>query len=374
MESSDNISKIWCDEDNHRRFEDFVDFNEWLDSDMGAAIRISASVDGLAQPSKAFFAGDRQAYDAAFKIYQMERRYEHLCKAAIDELTTDEHWFVRNETRFEQLVSRLETGYIVPFIGAGLSQPGGFPTWKDHSRSQGRTAGLDAQKIGESLALGNYEQIIADIETSRGRDVFIQEIRDAFSKNGEIPDTIYMIAELFQDTVITTNYDRLIEQAFDVGDDKEVQIVTPANISEAPEAEKTTIIKLHGDIRIPGGCILSQSAYDLAYGAEGIDVELPIPQALDYYYRNSSLLFLGCSLNQDRTVDVFRAIKATTDPVDLPQHFAIEQCPEGEEAIRERNSYLLALGITPIWFEAGRFECIEGILRLARNELRYRRR
>ena len=39
----------------------------------------------------------------------------------------------------------------------------------------------------------------------------------------------------------------------------------------------------------------------------------------------------------------------------------------------ERNAYLARLGITPIWFEPGRFEFVEGILQLARNELRYRR-
>jgi hypothetical protein len=32
------------------------------------------------------------------------------------------------------------------------------------------------------------------------------------------------------------------------------------------------------------------------------------------------------------------------------------------------------LGITPIWFEAGHFECVKGLLRLARNEMRYRNR
>jgi hypothetical protein len=93
-----------------------------------------------------------------------------------------------------------------------------------------------------------------------------------------------------------------------------------------------------------------------------------------YQYRTSSLLFLGCSLNQDRTVRVFQAIKDAAGALDIPQHFAIEQCPEDERAMQARNEYLLRLGITPIWFEAGRFECVEGLLRLIRNEIRYRRK
>jgi hypothetical protein len=137
-----------------------------------------------------------------------------------------------------------------------------------------------------------------------------------------------------------------------------------------------TLIKLHGNIEAPASCILSKAQYTAAYGADTINLALPIPQALDYYFRNSSLLFLGCSLNQDRTIRVFEAIKAKAkaDLADLPQHFSIEQCPPDEDALISRNEYLLRLGVTPIWFPAGEFDFVEGILRLARNELLYRRK
>jgi hypothetical protein len=120
---------------------------------------------------------------------------------------------------------------------------------------------------------------------------------------------------------------------------------------------------------------LSKAQYAAAYGADAIDLTLPIPQALDYYFRNSSLLFLGCGLNQDRTVRVFEAIKvkANADGADLPQHFSMEQCPADELALIARNEYLLRIGVTPIWFPTGEFNFVEGILRLARNELRFRR-
>jgi SIR2-like domain len=366
--------RIWCDEDDHRRFEDFVDFNEWLDSDDGADARIAANISGLAQPSKAFFAGDREAYDEAFQIYRAGQRHGQLCKAYIDDLTRDDHWSERNEQRFDQLCDRIEAGEVVPFVGAGLSQPGGFPTWKDHLRKQARTAGMDAAQVETKLNAGDYEEIVDDIERVRGQGVFVQELRDAFSRTGVIPNAIYLLVELFPDTIITTNYDRLIEQAFDTGGGKPVEVVTPATIETLPDPTKITVIKLHGDARVAAGCILSKSQYEAAYGSGVINRALPIPQVLDYQFRNSSLLFLGCSLNQDRTVRVFQAIKDAAGTLDIPQHFAVEQCPEDESAMQARNEYLLRLGITPIWFEAGRFECVEGLLRLIRNEIRYRRK
>src|SRR5262245_5953158 len=210
-------AKIWCDEDEHKLFEYYVDFNEWLDSDDGAGLRETYKVDGISVPSKAFYAGDKESYDQAFKEYRQRRRLEVLNERYLCEQFTHDHWFQRNDQRFDHLVDRLQTGDVVPFIGAGISKAGGFPTWKEHLRGQGRTAGMDPVHIEELLANGEYETVIAEIEARRGRDVFTQEIRDVFSRTGQITDVTLLIAELFTDTVITTNYDRLIEQAFDTG-------------------------------------------------------------------------------------------------------------------------------------------------------------
>jgi NAD-dependent SIR2 family protein deacetylase len=265
---------------------------------------------------------------------------------------------------------------VIPFIGAGLSKAGGFPTWKEHLRGQGRTAGIDAAYIEDLLSRGGYEAVIAEIEAHRGRDVFIQEIRDVFARTGTVTNTTLLITELFADTVITTNYDRLIEQAFDTGAKNAFQVINGLNALDDPDTDRVSIIKLHGDIGTPGQCILGKDQYDQAYGVGAIDMSRPIPKLLEYYYMNNSLLFLGCSLNNDRTVQVFRAIKHEIEQkyrdILIPQHFAIEEVPESEQALIDRNAYLLGLGVTGVWFESGLFEYVEAMLRLARNELRYR--
>jgi len=365
----------WCEEDRHRKYDDYRDFNDWFDGAEGVEAREAAKVAGLASPSKAFFVGDREGYSIAFEAWRQRQRSQWLSREALTELCADPHWADRNATRFDQLCDQIALANVVPFIGAGLSQPGGFPTWKDHLRQQGRTAGLPPEDVEAMLVAGEYEGIVHAIEDRLGQPVFRQELRDAFARNGTIPPADYLIAELFSDTLITTNYDRLLEQAFDVGGGRPVQVLTPATILTRPDPESVTILKLHGDIVTPGGCILSRNQYAIAYGEGTIDPSLPIPQALDYYFRNSSLLFLGCSLNQDRTVQVFEAImnRALAESADLPQHFAIEQLPGDEEALIARNAALLRVGVTPIWFPKNTFEFIEEILRLARNEMLFRR-
>ena len=364
-------SETWCDRDEHKLFEYFVDFNEWLESEDGAGVREENRIDGIAQPSKAFFAGDKEAYDQAFREYRQERRNEVLNETYLCEQFTDDHWFQRNLDHFGQMVKCLEAGNVVPFVGAGLSVAGGFPSWKDHLRQQGRTAGIDQAHSEDLLANGQYETAIEEIENKRGRDVFAQEIRDVFSRTGDITNSTLRLSELFTDTVITTNYDRLIEQAFDTGEENAFQIINGLNALEKPAVGRVTIIKLHGDIQNPARCILSKNQYDEAYGNNQLDMTLPIPKLLSYYYKNSSLLFLGCSLNNDRTIQVFRAVKKSIGDANTPQHFSIEQAPEDEQELVNRNAHLAGLGITTIWFEKDRFEYVENMLRLAQNELRY---
>lgn len=365
----------WCEKDNHNLYEYFIDFNEWIDGDEGLDIRARYGIDGLSNPSKAFFASDLEAYNQLFKIFRNERKSEVLSEEYINDNFNGAHWYERNLERFEQLENCLIEGTVVPFIGAGLSVECGFPTWRKHLIDQGRTCGLDAGHVLELLNNGHYEIVIEEIEAKGHRDAFIQEIKDVFSKTGKITQTTLRLTELFTDTLITTNYDHILQQAYDTGEENRIQLLDSTNIQDIPDNNKLTIIKLHGDIRQPVNCIISKNQYNEAYGNGNLDLSKPIPKVLSYHYRTSNLLFLGCSLNRDRTMEVFQAVKDELEKkgdIDRPQHFSLESMPETEAELSDRNAYLLKFGITPIWFPKDSYDYIEQILRLARNEMRYR--
>lgn len=307
-------------------------------------------------------------------LFREMRRCEVLSRDHFVECYGDAigaHWFERNELRFNQLVRCLATQNVVPFIGAGISVGGGFPTWADHLRQQGRTAGIPVAQIETWLMEGQYEQIIAHIEQQRGRDVFAQEIRDAFDRRGRVQDITLRISELFSGTLITTNYDRLLEQVFETYRAPHIQVLNAVTAIELSERDKITIIKIHGDIKDPGNCILGKAQYDAAYGEVELDLQLPVPKILAHYYRSNSLIFLGCSLRNDRTLQVFQATKEAAGDVPLPQHFAIEQAPDLEDALVARNAELLRLGITAIWYPKDQHHKVEAILRHMQIELSY---
>jgi len=369
----------WCQQDGHADFELFEDFNEWINEgevDIESPLLQKLLAIGLSTPSKAFFSADKEAYEQALRAYRIARRHEALSREYLIETFGPEdgqHWYERNEQRFIQLIDRLSEEMVVPFIGAGISVGGGFPTWADHLRQQGRTAGIAKEEIETWLSQGNYEQIVAHIEAAHGRDVFSQEIRDVFGKRGSIQKITLLISELFKDTLITTNYDKLLEQVFDAGAGREVQLISGINSMEHPAPKKTTIIKLHGDIKYPAQCILGKAQYDEAYGDKHLDLNLNIPKILSYHFKNNSFLFIGCSLKNDRTIQVFRATKETAGDYSFPQHFCIEQSPKNIKDLIERNIELLQLGITPIWYPHKKYDHPEIVLQCLRNEINYRK-
>lgn len=356
----------WCVQDQHSDYERFTDFNEWLHGDEAEEIREVLQIDNITEPSKALFAGDRVSYDQTLEQYRTDRWHD-----ALNQDYFDNHWYERNEQRFEQLVLAISKGEVVPFVGAGLSKAGGFPTWKEHLRQQGRTAGIDSSHVDKLLANGDYEQVIQEIENQRSSKVFAQEIRDAFSRPGTLTDTALILSKLFCETVITTNYDNLLEQAYkSIGADWQVNNGRDRIGTKA--VGSVEVIKLHGDITNPHRCVIGKRQYDKVYGSGSLDLNLPIPKLIKYHYLKSSLLFIGCSLNNDRTVRVFRTISESLGDIDRPQHFAIDQAPDDEDELVGRNAFLADLGITGIWFEKGSFDYIDKILSLTRDELRHR--
>ena len=65
------MTNNWCEKDRHNEFLLFSDFNDWLDSTEGELIRDKYQLNGsFSNPSKAFFAGDRQGYNQALAEYR----------------------------------------------------------------------------------------------------------------------------------------------------------------------------------------------------------------------------------------------------------------------------------------------------------------
>ena len=72
-------------------------------------------------------------------------------------------------------------------------------------------------------------------------------------------------------------------------------------------------------------------------------------------------LFLGCSLSEDRYLEILKRVKARNKE-DANYHFAIISAPKDEREFSKRQKYLASCGIAPIWYDAGHYEQINDYL------------
>ncbi|WP_244505809.1 SIR2 family protein [Nitrosomonas communis] len=99
-----------------------------------------------------------------------------------------------------------------------------------------------------------------------------------------------LIATSNFDLIYTTNYDRWIERAFDYHKTPYTKIASVGDLSRAT-ANKTQIVKFHGDFDDDSSIVLDESSY-----FERLEFESPLDIKLRSDVLGRSVLFIGYSL------------------------------------------------------------------------------
>ncbi len=95
----------------------------------------------LAKPARTFYFGDRNLYDQEAKRFAQEEKARAL--------NTDQ--FNRNLPRFDELKRACQRGFVIPFVGAGMSKSAGCPEWKEYLLNLCPDAGFDATVMRQRL-------------------------------------------------------------------------------------------------------------------------------------------------------------------------------------------------------------------------------
>lgn len=277
-----------------------------------------------------------------------------------------------NKDNLRRLVAQLKTPIgIIPFVGAGLSIPFGFPAWSSFLTTQAKKAGI-SNKIRQHLKSGEYEEAAEDLQTARGYRAFHDAISNTFGVHKvagmELKGAVYALPTLARGPVITTNFDHVLEEAFKQAGKPFAQEVWGIKADLAISALQQNLrflLKIHGDAEDSTDRILTKSDYQKQYGTvedSNIDFSLPLPRLLNQILLGRPLLFLGCSLNKDRTIDVLERVAHDFRSI---AHYAVIERPKSAEQFYERSRFLSDHNIRPIWYPHGRHDLIESLL----NEL-----
>lgn len=269
-----------------------------------------------------------------------------------------------NETgcleRFETLLDRAQAGQIVPFVGAGMSVPSGFPTWASLLRSLMTDAPDRQEELDKLIDSGAYEEAAQLVLEQLGQHAFDEEIRNRLGNRRRRPvGPVRLLPHLFAGELLTTNLDPILKAVyFDEGlpfaGDLSGTALREALVRLAGDPH--CLLRLHGEADSNLGRVLTLDEYNRAYHADRTLAAL-----LGEICGPRSILFLGCSLNSDRIVQALREIKAASS-LERPPHYAFLPLSSVLDRASRRRE-LSEAGIHPIYYpEDEHDQCIEDML------------
>jgi hypothetical protein len=258
---------------------------------------------------------------------------------------------------FLNLVDAIKKKRVAPFVGAGVSKACGYLLWGESLKAVvEQIKDADLTDINSAIEKNDY-MTAAELIYKEDRDSFVQFIKTEFrlmysqdDDNPPIFGPVKLLPKITSGCIITTNFDELIEQVF-ILENKPLSgymhgLQPGHNFIQRMLRGDHCILKLHGHFDQDNSYVFTDTQYNDAYG-DPISYELQLPKALRQIYINNSLLFLGCSLEQDKTLDLFHSI-IETKHFEIPEHFAF--LPEPKSGKRDKRTRLLRLNIQPIWY------------------------
>ena len=273
-----------------------------------------------------------------------------------------------NKSVYEDLKKDYQRGSLIPFVGAGLSAFCGYLGW---SKVLERLAGFVYEKNMKDKILkmiGDGELLPAAQEIYDHYPRMLKELQKIIDydkiKSCDLSvlyaSAAYVLPYLFSESIVmTTNFDRVLEEVFDRCHVKFGKIVSPHEpdiLAQIRQNNPHCLFKLHGDIGPEihdiGKLVFTQTQYDKAYDSDG-----QLMQELPQWFQNKRLLFLGCSLMQDRTMEVLQQVMAKNPGLD---HYAI--LASKPDDIGKRSTELGELGISPIFYPMDKHEAVRVIL------------
>jgi hypothetical protein len=194
------------------------------------------------------------------------------------------------------------------------------------------------------------------------QDTFAVTFGPARLEGRRLGGVFELLPKLADGPVITTNFDRALEIAFEQAGCRFDEVIRGAEIdtfSDALTLNRRFLLKLHGDVNERTTRVLTRTEFERHYGSAGGPAPL-LPVLLRRILVSRPLLFLGCSLNQDRPLEILRLLNEEYR-LSLV-HYAVIARPESGTDLANRREFLEARGIRPIWLPPGSFNLIPGLL------------
>lgn len=251
---------------------------------------------------------------------------------------------------------------IIPFVGAGISIECGLYSWMDMLDRIAEKYFTADEIDGFHNSYNSFEYADKIVQSVDNQNMIMRDIKELF-ENVETTITLspIILTSSFSDLIVTTNYDTILEKAScqNIEASKLLPLLPclEGQFDDAIQSNGRCVLKLHGSIEETSSFILTTEQYNKFYDeSEG---NKPLPRYLRKLFSAKKLLFVGCSLENDRTLDILCECIKKGHKI---YHYAIVPWIENEAKNKKRSRQLSNLGIVPIYYPEGEYDSVCKIL------------
>jgi hypothetical protein len=284
-------------------------------------------------------------YEPEFEEWKAARFTEALARA--DDILNQ----FGNRERFQNLEDSCKRGIVIPVIGAGMSFPAGYRTWTEYLRWIHTDSHVPQGELDHLITNGEYELAAERLLADLGERLFNERLHSTYKTgdNSSARGPVNYLPLLFNKAVITTNFDGLLELIYTTQRHPFKRVLLGRqgeSFSRFIAEGEFCLYKIHGDYAFGETRVLTGTEYDNAYHDDS-----SLTTSLRQVFTSSTLLFLGCSLNNDRTMRFMQML--AHEIKQIPNHYALLETPSNDGERKSRQKFLAERNVFPIWYPRG---------------------
>jgi hypothetical protein len=199
----------------------------------------------------------------------------------------------------DRLLQALLHRKVIPFLGAGFSVPSGVPTWARLIADLAATDSASVESLGESrLSLPDLADVLDSLNATEHHALsfFEERVNDPRFR----PSPYHEALEVLRPSVIiTTNWDRLIEDHFRDRGHRVAVITRDADVPLFDEHHHINILKVHGSISDLGSLVYRKSQYEHYWNDRPL-----LRSLLDVLLSTHHALFLGYGFGDPNLIEL----------------------------------------------------------------------
>jgi hypothetical protein len=255
---------------------------------------------------------------------------------------------VTAETVLETLAERIREGQCILFLGAGIhAAPPEGSSYVYPEAQRPPLPGELAEFLGKECHFSekfpdepswNLMRVALCYENTPGllRKGLVDSLERHLEEGRTPSPAVEMLAQLPFRIYVTTNYDRLLENALRKVANREPTVIVydptsdqPAEdiLDEQPPKDKPLFFKMHGDLGKRESIVITDEDY-ITFVQRMSQKNHPVPETILFYMRRWPTLFIGYSLRDLNLRLLFRTLRWHVDTSRIPPAFSVDKKPD----------------------------------------------